>query len=124
MEIAVGLSIGGCGLLAAGIALAALGRSRRFSRALGERVVREVEPYLRRKAAEVGIETSAPVWTSRHTPSDRLDYSAGLAVQLLNHERQTPLEASSTALAQTLPSSGETNIDETAPQSPKARKPE
>lgn len=124
MEIAVGVSLGVFGLLIATIALRAFGRERRAARDLGERVAREVEPYLRRKAAEAGIDINAPVWTSRHSAGDRVDYSVQLATQLLDHERRPPPSASSTALAQTVPASGETQIDTTAPQSPKARKPQ
>lgn len=123
MEMAVGISVGVAGLLVAAIALAALGRARREGRELGQRVASEVEPYLRRKAAEAGIESSSPVWTSRHSATERVEHSAKLASQLLDREKGVPPEASNTALAQTVPASGETRIDTTAPQSPKARNP-
>lgn len=123
MEIAVAISIGAAGLLVAAIALSAMGRARRENRELGQRVASEVEPYLRRKAAEAGIENSSPVWTSRHSAKDRVEHSASLASQLLDRERGVAPEASNTALAQTVPVSGENRIDTTAPQSPKARNP-
>ena len=122
--MAIALALAAVGLLAAVASLLALARARRATRELGDRVAREVEPYLRRKAAEAGLELSAPVWTSRHSPTERLDYSAELAGQLLDHERTVPAAASSTALAQTVPASAEMSIETTAPQSPKARKPD
>ena len=95
--------------VAAIVALAALiaaVRAKAAARALGERVAQEIEPYLRRKAAEAGLGASAPVWTSRQSADDRVAYSADLAARLLECERVTALETSSTALALTAPDAG------------------
>lgn len=99
---------------AAVAAVSARGRARRFA----DRVAREIEPYLRRKAAEAGLEVMTPVWTPRHTDGERIDYSAGLAHQLIERERQSAPESSSTALAQTVPADPAIT---TAPQSPRAK---
>src|SRR5687767_12691653 len=70
--------------------LYAAGHAR--ARALAEEVRQEIEPYLRRKAAELGIPAEAPTWTSRTPPEEILAYSARLAARLLDYERTGPTE--------------------------------
>ena len=103
--------------IAAVAAVAAVVARRRASR-FADRVAREIEPYLRRKAAEAGLEVLTPVWTPRHDDGERIDYSAGLAQQLIERERHSAPESSSTALAQTVPADPAVT---TAPQSPRAK---
>jgi len=79
------------------------GRAR--ARALADDVHAEVEPYLRRKAAELGLSGDAPTWTSRTPPEEIVGYSVRLAARLLDRERAGPAASASQtkelALAQT-----------------------
>lgn len=91
--------------LAVGLALAwtvAAARARRLRR-LGDQVTKQIEPLLRRRAAEVGIECDRPVWTRRHGAAEKVAFSADLARKLLDEARGKNPEHSSTALAQTVP---------------------
>jgi hypothetical protein len=63
----------------------AAGRTR--ARALADDVRLNVEPYLRRRAAEAGLPAAAPLWTARSAPEDVVGHSARLAAELLDHER-------------------------------------
>jgi tRNA(Met) C34 N-acetyltransferase TmcA len=91
--------------LSAGLALSwtvAASRTRALRR-LGDRVAREIEPYLRRRAAEVGIEQERPVWTARHRADEKVAFAAAVAQKLLAEARGEDPAHSSTALAQTAP---------------------
>ena len=103
--------------LAIGVALAwgvASSRGRRLRR-LGDRVATEIEPLLRRRAAEVGIDCERPVWNKRHGAAEKVDFSADLASKLLDQARGKDPAHSSTALAQTVPA-----VDSEADQAPGA----
>ena len=63
----------------------AAGRTR--ARALAEDIRLNVEPYLRRRAAESGMPAAAPLWTARSTPEEVVGHSARLAAELLGNER-------------------------------------
>jgi hypothetical protein len=88
-------------------AAAARARATRLTRA----VQVEIEPYLRRKAAEHGLGEPAPTWTSRTAPEQVVGYSVRLARQLLDRERQGPRSENTRELemAQTQPVS---SVDE------------
>jgi hypothetical protein len=90
-----------CGV--AVVLIHAAGRSR--ARALAEDVRAQIEPYLRRKAAESGLPAAAPIWTSRSGPEEIVGYAARLAVRLLEVERDGKSAASSMELARTQPQS-------------------
>jgi hypothetical protein len=113
---AVSLIVAGAAGLAALLALAVAGRASRRGRELGDRVAGEVEPYLRRKAAEIGIDSPSPVWTSRHSPEEKVAFASRLARSLLDHERGGSPASSSTALAQTVPVADSRAV--TAPRDP------
>jgi hypothetical protein len=66
--------------------LHAAGRAR--ARALADDVRAQIEPYVRRKAAEAGIAATAPTWTRRSLPEEIVGYSTGLARRLLERERR------------------------------------
>jgi len=105
--------------LAVGLALSwsvVASRTRAIKR-LGEKVTEEVEPYLRRRAAEIGLDPARPVWTSRHGGGERVEYAAGLAKKLLKEARGEDPGHSSTALAQTSPAvdSGAVTAPRTGP---------
>ncbi len=74
-------------------ALALLGwmLARARARALAADVLAQVEPYLRRKAAEAGLGGAAPTWTSRATPEQIVGHSARVARQLLEIEKLGPV---------------------------------
>lgn len=97
LAMVVGLGVGLS--LAWGVAAA---RSRRLS-GLSDQVTRDIEPYLRRRAAEIGLEIERPVWTARHRAEEKVGFSARLALQLLADARGEDPAHSSTALAQTVP---------------------
>jgi len=91
--------------LAIGLALAwtvAAARGRRLRR-LSDKVTQKIEPFLRRRAAEVGIEYQRPIWTKRHLASEKVEFSASLAGELLDEARGKDPAHSNTALAQTVP---------------------
>lgn len=104
--------------LAIGLALAwgiAASRSRRLRR-LADRVTAEIEPLLRRRAAEVGIECDRPVWNKRHSAAEKVEFSAELSRRLLDQARGKDPAHSSTALAQTVPA-----VDSQAVTAPRPR---
>jgi hypothetical protein len=89
----------------------AAGRAR--ARALAEDVRANVEPYLRRKAAEQGHPAEAPTWTSRTSPEEIVTYSARLSALLLERERAgvpTGNSGDPVAYAQTQPVSASDEI--------------
>lgn len=86
-----------------GFAAIAIGARTRAMGRLADEISAEIEPYLRRRAAEIGLDPARPVWTSRHTPKERIEYSVGLARKLLANARGEDPEHSNTALAQTVP---------------------
>jgi acyl-CoA reductase-like NAD-dependent aldehyde dehydrogenase len=91
--------------LAVGLALAwivAAARARRLRR-LGDQITRDIEPLLRRRAAEVGLECERPIWTRRHAAAEKVAFSADLARKLLDEARGQDPAHSNTALAQTVP---------------------
>jgi hypothetical protein len=77
--------------VALGAALAALlvtaARARRRARRFADAVHVDIEPYLRRKSAEVGLLHSPPVWTRRTPPDDIVAWSCLLARRLNDRER-------------------------------------
>jgi ABC-type amino acid transport substrate-binding protein len=79
----------GAALCAVAALIAAAGARARAQR-LADEVKLGVEPYLRRKAAEAGLDAPAPTWTSRATPEQVVGYSGRLARQLVEHERNGP----------------------------------
>jgi hypothetical protein len=95
MAAVVGLS------LLAVLLIHAAGRAR--ARALADEVRQQVEPYLRRKAAEAGLPAAAPVWTARSQPEEVVGYSARTAARLLEAERSGRLAPSDLELARTQP---------------------
>lgn len=91
--------------LAVGLALAwtvAAARARRLRR-LGDQVTQQIEPLLRRRAAEVGVDCERPIWTKRHAPEEKVAFSVDLARELLDEARGKDPAHSNTALAQTVP---------------------
>ncbi len=112
LAVLVGLAVG----LAISWGLAA--SKSRALRAMASAVTEEIEPYLRRRAAEIGMDPARPVWTIRHTPKERVGYSVGLAQKLLKDARGEDPGHSSTALAQTSPAIDSGAV--TAPHSIKA----
>ena len=72
-------------LVGLAVLLYAAGRAR--ARALGNDVRRQIEPYLRRKAAEAGLPATAPTWTARSEPEEVVTFAASLAKRLLARER-------------------------------------
>lgn len=100
-ELGLAVGVG----LAVGLALAwgvAASRARHLGR-LSDQVTRDIEPYLRRRAAELGLEVDRPVWTARHRAEEKIAFSAQLARDLLREARGEDPAHSSTALAQTVP---------------------
>jgi hypothetical protein len=81
------IALGIAAILFALVALALHAAGRARARALAEDVRGRVEPYLRRKAAELGVPTVVPVWTARTPPEEVIEYSAALAARLLEAER-------------------------------------
>jgi hypothetical protein len=98
-------------LLGAGAALFALaslilllvGHAR--ARKLGEDVRAQVEPFLRRKAAEAGLPADAPTWTKRSSPEEIVGYSSRLAARLNDREKLgfEPAPSDSMSFGKTLP---------------------
>jgi hypothetical protein len=82
MGIVIGL------LVVVAFLLHAAGRAR--ARALADDVRAQIEPYVRRKAAEAGIAANAPTWSRRSHPEEIVHYSSGLARRLLERERTGP----------------------------------
>jgi hypothetical protein len=87
------------------VVLAALlrGAARARARALGEEVRAQIEPYLRRKAAEVGLPATAPTWTARSEPEEIVSFAANLAKRLLARERAGGGDAGDLEYARTQP---------------------
>jgi hypothetical protein len=97
--------------------LHAAGRAR--ARALADDVRGQIEPYLRRKAAEAGMPAAAPTWTRRSQAEEIVSYSTGLARRLLERERQGPRGASeSLEYARTQPAEVEIDTNDLRPPRP------
>lgn len=116
LPVALGVALAFLIVMAA--LLFAAGRAR--AKALAEDVRAHVEPYLRRKAAELGLPAEAPTWTARTAPEEIVGYSARLAARLLEHERAgaQPVNTKELALAQTQPleDSGELAVTNPKPR--------
>ena len=89
--------------LLAGLAVLLYAAGRARARALGDEVRAQIEPYLRRKAAEAGLPAAAPTWTARSEPEQVVTFAATLAKRLLARERAGGHEASDIELALTQP---------------------
>jgi hypothetical protein len=88
-------------LVGIAVLLYAAGRAR--ARALAEVVRTDIEPFLRRKAAESGLPGAAPTWTARTEPEEIVTYASGLARRLLERERKGGATPASIELARTQP---------------------
>jgi hypothetical protein len=75
----------------------------RDARALGETVHGQIEPFLRRKAAQIGLVAEAPTFTRRSRPQEIVAYSARLAVRLNDRERGATPTGDSLELGPTRP---------------------
>lgn len=93
------VALGAAALLLALVALLLYAAGRARARALADDVRAQVEPYLRRKAAELGLPADAPTWTSRTEPEEIVAYSTRLAARLLDHERAQPEPTTTKELA-------------------------
>jgi hypothetical protein len=87
------------------------GRAR--ARALADDVRREVEPYLRRKAAEAGLPGTAPTWTARSTPEEMVTFATTLARRLHARERAGGHDLDELETAQTQPATAPTELKPT-----------
>jgi hypothetical protein len=99
------LSLALAGVILILVAVAALlhASSRARARALGDEVRAQIEPYLRRKAAEVGLPATAPTWTARSEPEEMVSFAANLAKRLLARERAGGGDAADLEYARTQP---------------------
>lgn len=93
------VALGAAAALMAIVALLLYAAGRARARALADDVRAQIEPYLRRKAAELGLPGDAPTWTSRATPEEIVTYASKLAGRLLDAERAGPPATSTKELA-------------------------
>lgn len=95
LAVALALALGGVGAAAAS--------DRRRARRFAEAVRLDIEPYLRRKAAEAGVVAAPPVWTSRTPPGEIVAWSCNLARRLNDRERGAATPGDSLELGATRP---------------------
>ena len=99
--LAVALAVAVALLAGLAVLLYAAGRAR--ARALADEVRAQIEPYLRRKAAEAGLPATAPTWTARSEPEQVVTFAATLAKRLLARERAGGHDVGDIELAPTQP---------------------
>jgi len=112
------IALGAAALVLGVVALLLFVAGQARARALAEDIRAQIEPYLRRKAAEAEMNSDAPTWNRRSSPEAIVNYSVRLASRLLEQERSPDgPESSRFALAQTQPVD-----DPDAPALPRVRK--